>query len=560
MPGFEIDKTQGIGSSTITVTPTEMNQTSSNYTRYLKVTFSDGTISSTTLTHSAGSYTYKYTFSVTPQVIPIDSTGGSYTVNVTSIRETYLNDTLVATDENWGYSISQTDGITWSGTTFTIGANYNSWDTTTVVRFTQNTSGNIVEIIIQSLAADVSDEYTFTASDISATATAGSTSLTVTSTKTTYTNGTAGTTSTVGWSITSYPSWVTVSGQTVSWSENTSTSSRTGSIVLTQEESGYTTTITITQAAATTSTYYVLATYDRTDTGSSYSGGTSYVVTMLSRNGGSLSLSTAFQSYKSTLINGSASGVKTGVGYSVQTSSLPSWITNVALDTSNMDSSTGTGTLGVTITYAANTESSNRSADIAIIQDESGYLTYFRVTQAAAESSSTSTDTDYSNYTITYNLDTITYEYYVYSNNRLTSSGTRSITGSNGSKDGGTTITFMPLDSYTISGDSVEIYLYISGYAYLKNASGVQQSATIGSMTVNQLPGGGTSSGVAITDIENTNTSGGNDFSIEVDFTIQGDGAYANSLILIDLYPVFNNISYNFSGQSLSIELDTELT
>ena len=98
------------------------------------------------------------------------------------------------------------------------------------------------------------NQYIFSATpaSISSVAAGSTTSLNVISTKSKTINGVVqpGTTESIGYSLTSKPDWVTISGNTILVAENTSLSARSGDIVYTQETSGNSATINVTQDAA----------------------------------------------------------------------------------------------------------------------------------------------------------------------------------------------------------------------------------------------------------------------------------------------------------------------
>jgi hypothetical protein len=149
-----------------------MNLTSDPLTGYVKIRTSDGFSQSIPLTQKTGKFTYKYTLEANPATIQIDSFGGSATLNITSIKETYLDDVLLETDENWGYSLSADPGITLDGNTVTVGENVNNYDITSKVKVTQNESGKKVYINISQEAKSAVEGwkyYLFSASNGNAT-------------------------------------------------------------------------------------------------------------------------------------------------------------------------------------------------------------------------------------------------------------------------------------------------------------------------------------------------------------------------------------------------------
>lgn len=251
MPNFSIDITEGMGPSEIKVRPNSMNLTSDPLTGYVKIRTSDGFSQSIPLTQKTGKFTYKYTLEANPATIQIDSFGGSATLNITSIKETYLDDVLLETDENWGYSLSADPGITLDGNTVTVGENVNNYDITSKVKVTQNESGKTIEITIQQLAGEVVGEYEFSASptSLSFVALGQSKNINVTS-MFHYTFNGEWRDDNVPWQVQSITAPFKISGNTVSIGENVNPSVRRGSLVLIQPASRKTITISLSQAAA----------------------------------------------------------------------------------------------------------------------------------------------------------------------------------------------------------------------------------------------------------------------------------------------------------------------
>lgn len=135
-----------------------------------------------------------------------------------------------------------------------------------------------------------------------------------------------------------------LSGTTVSASANELTSSRIGTVTITQNESNETATISLSQSGATPSTTYTFSVNP-------------YKVNVGSSGG---SGSVTIRSYKTV---GSSTY---DVDYSIDSSTLPSWATY-----------NGSGSF----TISANTSSSSRSAKVYFVQDESGNRDYAKLTQ-----------------------------------------------------------------------------------------------------------------------------------------------------------------------------------
>lgn len=135
-----------------------------------------------------------------------------------------------------------------------------------------------------------------------------------------------------------------VNGTTVSASANQTASNRTGKITLTQNESNKTATCTVTQAGAEPTIEYVF-TISPWQVNVGASGGTGDI---------------GFTSYK--LVNGN----QISLGYSIDSSTLPSWATY----------SNGR------FTISSNSSTSSRSANVYFTQSESGKRDYATISQS----------------------------------------------------------------------------------------------------------------------------------------------------------------------------------
>lgn len=218
--------------------------------------------------HQAGASVeeWRYTLVVTPTVVNFSSSGGSQSVTVESFRELYVNGVYQSGSKefvNWSSSEyiawastvdNQTSLGTYKGTcTITAIANSTTSDRSGEVLITQSDMSGTSSTVRVTQAAKVEDVYVFTWGDGSETSipteavanaggfTIGPPKMPPISTK----NG-----ATHGYSVTSKPSWLEVrlsDTLVVDLTKNTSPSSRSGSIVLTQDGSGKTLTITISQ-------------------------------------------------------------------------------------------------------------------------------------------------------------------------------------------------------------------------------------------------------------------------------------------------------------------------
>lgn len=196
---------------------------------------------------------YEYVFSVNPYKVNVDSSGGSGQIAITSYET--LNGSW---HRHVGYSIDSSTLPSWasfnkSTSTFTIQSTTSTVGRTAKVYFDQDESGkrDYAEIT-QTGYTPPADNYVFTWHDGSTSSKsesfqatgAVSAAITLVSTK----NG-----SNHPWSTTSYPSWITIVGETATivtiQASNNTGSARSGSVVLTQEDSGKTLTINVSQDA-----------------------------------------------------------------------------------------------------------------------------------------------------------------------------------------------------------------------------------------------------------------------------------------------------------------------
>ena len=237
-------------SSPSTLTLGENTSTSSR-TATIKATY-DGKSATCTVTQSGATPSTTYTFSVYPYKVSVDSSGGSGSVTITSHK------TVGSSTYDVDYSIDSSTLPSWasfnkSTSTFTIQSTTSTVGRTAKVYFDQDESGkrDYAELT-QTGYTPPADNYVFTWDDGSTSSKsesfqatdAVSAAITLVSTK----NG-----SNHPWSTTSHPSWITIVSETatsvtIQASDNTG-SARSGSVVLTQEDSGKTLTIDISQAA-----------------------------------------------------------------------------------------------------------------------------------------------------------------------------------------------------------------------------------------------------------------------------------------------------------------------
>lgn len=162
-----------------------------------------------------------------------------------------------------------------------------------------------------------------------------------------------------------------LSGTTLSASENTSTGSR--SIRITASYGGASDYVDITQGGASVSYKYYLAFTSPT-------GSRTTSRTGLSALGNNFTVDVAY-SFKTKVINGSE--ISTRYPLALTVTSKPSWVTNVAITTLSSDN----GNYGLTLTLTENTVESTRSGTIKLRQaenDDNGWELTVNITQNAA--------------------------------------------------------------------------------------------------------------------------------------------------------------------------------
>lgn len=330
-------------SSPSTLTLGENTSTSSR-TATINATYS-GKSATCTVTQSGATPSTTYTFSVNPYKVSVGSSGGSGSVTITSYK------TVGSSTYDVDYSIDSSTLPSWasfnkSTSTFTIQSTTSTTGRTAKVYFDQDESGkrDYAELT-QTGYTPPADTYVFTWHDGSTSnksesfqATgAVSAAITLVSTK----NG-----SNHPWSTTSHPSWITIVSETATsvtiQASNNTGSARSGSVVLTQEDSGKTLTINVSQAAKPAENVYVF-----TITPNTYNATYSNV---------------SFIPRTTSTKNGS------NIGYSL-TSGDTDWV---------VVSTTGK----ITVEIMKNTTSSSRSTTLVFTQNESGKTQSIEITQS----------------------------------------------------------------------------------------------------------------------------------------------------------------------------------
>lgn len=329
-------------SSPSTLTLGENTSTSSR-TATIRATHG-GKSATCTVTQSGATPSTTYTFSINPYKVNVGSSGGSGSVTISSYK------TVGSSTYDVDYSIDSSTLPSWasfnkSTSTFTIQSTTSTTGRTAKVYFDQDESGkrDYAELT-QTGYTPPADNYVFTwhngstsnkSESFQATG-AVSSAITLVSTK----NG-----SNHPWSTTSHPSWITIVAETativtIQASSNTG-SARSGSVVLTQEDSGKTLTINVSQDAYVADTYVFTITPNTYDV--SYSNASFIPKTVSTKNG-------------------------SNIGYSL-TSGSTDW---VVVDTTGK----------ITVEILKNTTSSTRSTTLVFTQNESGKTQSIKITQS----------------------------------------------------------------------------------------------------------------------------------------------------------------------------------
>lgn len=342
-------------SSPSTLTLGENTSTSSR-TATIKATHG-GKSATCTVTQAGAEPTIEYVFTISPWQVNVGASGGTGDIGFTSYK--LVNGNQISL----GYSIDSSTLPSWatySNGRFTISSNSSTSSRSANVYFTQSESGKRdYATISQSGYVPPADNYVFTweggsTSDVSASfpwnfSTNGTAAnIPVVSTK----NG-----SSQSWSVSSKPSWITTSTTsskvTISAADN-SGSARSGSVVLTQEDSGKTLTINVSQEAKAADTYsWQIKKSSEPNEDAYWRQSITYDVPA-----------------KTTGFSGgwSVKGRKNGEIFAEYTmsSDSPSWLT----------------VSGTSYTVQHNTSSSSRSGTLTLTQAESGLKCYIVINQS----------------------------------------------------------------------------------------------------------------------------------------------------------------------------------
>ena len=323
------------------------NEGTSNRTGTVTITQNESNKTATiSLSQSGDTPSTTYTFSVNPYKVSVDSSGGSGSVTITSYK------TVGSSTYDVDYSIDSSTLPSWasfnkSTSTFTIQSTTSTTGRTARVYFYQDESGNRdYAELTQTGYTPPADNYVFTITPNTYDAPYSSASFIpkIVSTK----NG-----SNIGYSLTSGGTdWVVVSTTgkiTVEILKNTTSSTRSTTLVFTQNESGKTQSIEITQSGYT-STY----TFNVSPTN-------------LSVTAAETNETLTVNSYKTVL---KSDGSETTEPLDYEFSSNNSWVA-AARTTTNT----------TYITVAENETTTQRTAKITLTQAESGAQAFVNVIQ-----------------------------------------------------------------------------------------------------------------------------------------------------------------------------------
>lgn len=322
------------------------NEITSNRTGTVTITQNESNKTATiSLSQSGDTISTTYTFFINPYKVNVGSSGGSGSVTIGSYK------TVGSSIYDVDYSIDSSTLPSWasfnkSTSTFTIQSTTSTTGRTATVYFDQDESGkrDYAELT-QTGYTPPADTYVFTwhngstsnkSESFQATG-AVSSAITLVSTK----NG-----SNHPWSTTSHPSWITIVSETATsvtiQASNNTGSARSGSVVLTQEDSGKTLTINVSQAAKPAENVYVF-TITRNTYDAEYND-TTVILNLVSTKNGS------------------------NIGYSL-TSGGTDWV--VVLITEILS-----------VEMLENTTSSTRSTTLVFTQNESGKTLSIKITQS----------------------------------------------------------------------------------------------------------------------------------------------------------------------------------
>ena len=206
------------------------------------------------VTQLAGTVTWDYSFGVSPTSLSFNYSGGTQSVSVTSTKQKKINGINSGSPISVGYSSSTSGtGFSSAGTSISASQNNTLSGRSGTATFTQSESGKTTSVSLSQAAGVEGWNYTFGVSptSLSFEATGGTKSVSVTSYRRQTINGSeTGVQENVGYSTSVSGSGFSSSSTSVTASENTNTSSRSGSITFTQNDSGKSVEIILSQNAA----------------------------------------------------------------------------------------------------------------------------------------------------------------------------------------------------------------------------------------------------------------------------------------------------------------------
>lgn len=259
----------GSGFSLSGTTLTAGNNTTTSERSCTVTATSNGRSAACTVRQSAGSQTTEYgnwttgSLSVSASPSGIGSSGGTSRLSATASQSrpkytkwngittgttTEYRSVDVSSSASWSGSAS---GFSRSGTTVTVAANGSTSSRNCTYTASYGGKSGHVTIHQDGKPADViTYGYIFTLGSVSGddvVSTGGTVTYSVTSQKITYTNGSETSRSNIGWSASANVSWISAGTNSATVSENPTTSDRSGTITLTQNESGRKLSITVYQ-------------------------------------------------------------------------------------------------------------------------------------------------------------------------------------------------------------------------------------------------------------------------------------------------------------------------
>ena len=259
----------GCGFSLSGTTLTAGNNTTASERSCTVTATSNGRSAACTVRQSAGSQTTEYgnwttgSLSVSASPSGIGSSGGTSRLSATASQSrpkytkwngittgttTEYRSVDVSSSASWSGSAS---GFSRSGTTVTVAANGSTSSRNCTYTASYGGKSGHVTIHQDGKPADViTYGYIFTLGAVSGddvVSTGGTVTYSVTSQKITYTNGSETSRSNIGWSASANVSWISAGTNSATVSENPTTSDRSGTITLTQNESGRKLSITVYQ-------------------------------------------------------------------------------------------------------------------------------------------------------------------------------------------------------------------------------------------------------------------------------------------------------------------------